>query len=53
MENEKDRLPRDLYINEPELKFNTCGRARPATRVGFFEASILTASDGVSKILDQ
>ncbi len=23
MKNAKDRLPRDLYINEPELKFNT------------------------------
>ena len=25
MEKAKDRLPRDLYINEPEVKFNTCG----------------------------
>jgi len=28
MEHVKDRLPRDFYIKEPALKFNTCWSAR-------------------------
>ena len=34
MQYTKDRLPRDFYIKEPGLKFNTFGRMKPATRVG-------------------
>jgi hypothetical protein len=33
MKNAKDRLPRDLYINEPERKFNTCPHVEPAIRL--------------------
>jgi hypothetical protein len=47
MENPKDRLPRDLYINEPELKFNTAGRAKPVMRIVLFRSAFLRGDDAI------
>lgn len=41
MEISKDRLPRDLYINEPDLKFNTAGRSESATRIRYLRNALL------------
>jgi hypothetical protein len=47
MEKSKDRLPRYLYINEPELKFNTAGRAEPVMRVVRFRSAFLRGDDAI------